>query len=135
MNRDFDLPTPDANDFERILPREIREEIDHDLDTLQEIDTTNRAKLNAEQRALYDTIVTSIENEKGLLISLDASGGRGKTFVLTTILAQVQSKKEVVLATPTSVIVATPLRKGRTPHSRLKVPINITDDRKCDSTL
>ncbi|XP_014673789.1 PREDICTED: uncharacterized protein LOC106814041 [Priapulus caudatus] len=134
LQRDFGLPMPDVNLTDCSIPREIREEIDLDIDTLQHIDVTNRNKLNLEQREVYDTVISSVDNDEGLLISLDASGGTGKTFVLSTILAHVRSKKGVALATATSGIAATLLPKGRTLHSRLKVPINITEDSTCNIT-
>ncbi|XP_072025234.1 ATP-dependent DNA helicase pif1-like [Amphiura filiformis] len=134
LQRDFGLPMPDANVPDSHMPREIREEINHDVDALQHIDVTNWKKLNAEQREVYDTVITSVDSEQGLLISLDASGGTGKTFVLSTILAHVRSKKGVALATATSGIAATLLPKGRTLHSRLKVPINITEESTCNIT-
>ena len=134
LGRDFGLPVPDASLFDCHIPREIREEIDQDIDALQHIDVTNRGKLNEEQREVYDTVISSVDNDDGLLISLDASGGTGKTFVLSTILAHVRSMKEVALATATSGIAATLLPRGRTLHSRLKVPINISEESTCNIT-
>ncbi|XP_072013683.1 uncharacterized protein [Amphiura filiformis] len=134
LQRDFGLPKPTATPVHNRLPREVSEELDHDIEALQHIDETNYTKLNEEQREVYNTVVSSVDNDEGLLVSLDASGGTGKTFVLSTILAHVRSKQEVALATAMSGIAATLLPKGRTLHSRLKVPINITDESTCNIT-
>lgn len=135
LKDDFGLPKPDFTTVSSSLPLEIREEIEQDTEALRFIDANNRAKLNEEQLEVYETVISSVDNDEGLLISLDASGGTGKTFVLSTILAHVRSKNDIAIATATSGIAATLLPKGRTLHSRLKIPINITDDSTCNITL
>ena len=87
---------------------------------------------NEQQLAVYNTVIDSVDNSRNMLISLDASGGTGKTFVLSTILAHVRSQKHVALATAMSGIAAMLLPMGKTLHSRLKVPININDDSTCN---
>ena len=88
--------------------------------------------LTAEQRNIYEIVIDSVDNAKGLLLSIDACGGSGKTFLLTTILARVRSQRHIALATATSGIAATLLPNGRTLHSRLKVPINIDEHSSCN---
>ena len=132
LERDFNLPEPDADFLSTRPARVIREETDYDTDLLREIDETDRAKLNDQQLPVYNTVIESVDNDRNMLISLDASGGTGKTFVLSTILAHVRSQGHVALATAMSGIAATLLPMGRTLHSRLKVPINITDDSTCN---
>ncbi|XP_064645129.1 ATP-dependent DNA helicase PIF1-like [Lineus longissimus] len=51
-----------------------------------------------------------------------------KTFLLSTILADVRNRGDVALATATSGIAATLLMNGRTLHSRCKVPVRMLDD-------
>ena len=132
INNDFGLPTPDATFVTNIYIREIREELTDNIETLHNTDSTNKSKFNKEQREVYDTVIKSVNNDERLLISLDASGGTGKIFVLSTILTHVRSKREIALATATSGIAATLLSKGRTLHSRLKAPISITDTSTCN---
>ena len=112
--------------------RVIREETDFDIDLLRHIDETDPSKLNVQQLAVYKTVIDSVYNSRNMLISLDASGGTGKTFVLSTILAHVRSQKHVALATAMSGIAVTLLPMGRTLRTRLKVPININDDSTCN---
>ena len=132
LERDFNLPEPDADFLSTRPARVIREETDHDTDLLREIDETDRAKLNDQQLPVYNTVIESVDNDRNMLISLDASGGTDKTFVLSTILAHVRSQGHVALATAMSGIAANLLPMERTLHSRLKVPINITDDSTCN---
>ena len=75
--------------------------------------------------------MTSGQHGSGHIIGLDANGGTGKTFLLSTMLAAVRSEHKVTLATATSGIAATLLPNGRTFHSRLKVLFNITDESTC----
>lgn len=75
--------------------------------------------------------MASVQNSSGHIIGLDAPGGTGKTFSLSTLLAAVRSESKVALATATSGIAATLLPNGRTLHSRFKVPLNITDESTC----
>ena len=132
LKRDFNLPEPDADFMAIRQARVIREETDYDINLLRQIDETDRSKLNVQQLAVYNTVIDSVDNSRNKLISLDASGGTGKTFVLSPILAHVRSQKHVALATAMSGIAATLLPMGRTLHSRLKVPININDDSTCN---
>ena len=129
LSRDFGLPEP--TDVIH-LARELQEELDYDIATLQDINEKNLALLSDEQRSVYNVIVESVDQNLGKLISLDAPGGTGKTFIITTILAHVRASGKVALATAVSGIAATLLPNGRTLHSRLKVPLNITDDSTCN---
>ena len=89
--------------------------------------------LTREQKDIYDAIIDSVNSEKGLMIALDAPGGTGKTFLLTTVLAAIRSEKKIALATATSGIAATLLPNGRTLHSRCKVPVeNLNENSMCN---
>nr|KYP55257.1 hypothetical protein KK1_001464 [Cajanus cajan] len=57
--------------------------------------------------------------------------GTGKTFLYRTLIANVRSKGQIVLATASSGIAATLLPGGRTAHSRFKIPINVEADSFC----
>ena len=73
---------------------------------------------------VFQAVMTSVQHGSSHIIGLDAPGGTGKTFLLSTILAAVRSEDKVALATATSGIAATLLPNGRTLHSRFKVPLN-----------
>lgn len=89
------------------------------------------ASLNADQRAVYHTVMTSIDDGSGQCFALQASGGTGKTYTLNLILDTVRSRGDIALATAMSGIAGTLLHNGRTLHSTCGVPINITEDSTC----
>ena len=63
---------------------------------------------------------------------LDAPGGTGKTFVLNALLSAVRSDGHVALGTAISAVASKLLDNGSTVHSKLKVPIKITDTSFCN---
>ncbi|GBP77906.1 hypothetical protein EVAR_89559_1 [Eumeta japonica] len=67
------------------------------------------------------------KNQQGGIIFLDTPGGTGKTFLINIILAEIRAKKEIVLVLVSSGIAATLRDSGRTAHSGLKLPLNVTD--------
>ena len=59
------------------------------------------------------------------IISLDAPGGTGKTFLTNLILYEIRLRGEIALAVASSGIAATLLNGGRTAHPALKIPIDV----------
>ena len=57
---------------------------------------------------------------------LDAPGGTGKTFLLNLLLAKIRMRRSIAIAMAFSGIAATLLDGGRTAHSTLKLPLNLT---------
>ncbi len=133
MVRDFNLPGPDLSYIAEKSqePKEIQEEKSHFHEGLAEEAETDQEKLNAGQREVFNAIKASVDNETGGLFAIDAPGGTGKTFVLKTILAYVRGQEKMALAMATSGIAATLLPGGRTIHSKLSVPINLTETSMC----
>ncbi|SGY12621.1 BQ5605_C011g06558 [Microbotryum silenes-dioicae] len=66
---------------------------------------------------------------------VDAPGGTGKTFLEETVLARIRSEGTYAPAVASSGIAALLLPKGRTAHSRFKIPIDIFDDSTCQGQL
>ncbi len=131
----FNLPKPNKSLIKERIPREIREETNYDTSALTAIVQENVPKFNSEQRDVYQRVMKSIEEDLGEMIAIEAPGGTGKTFLISTILAKVRSEKQVALATATSGIAATLLMNGRTIHSRCKVPIeNLNAESFCNIT-
>ena len=59
------------------------------------------------------------------MLFLDAPGGTGKTFLITLILAKLQSEGKIALATAFNSIAATLLTGGHTSHSTFKIPLDL----------
>ena len=89
--------------------------------------------LTDEQRTVFEQIKESVENNRGLIVALDAPGGSGKIYLLKTKLTYVRLQGDVALATATTGIAAL-LPNCRTMHSRCKTPINITAESSCSVT-
>ncbi|CAA0811897.1 PIF1 helicase [Striga hermonthica] len=70
------------------------------------------------------------EKKKGAFF-VDGPGGTGKSFLYRALLATVQSRGCIALATATSGIVASMLPRCRTAHSRFKIPIDLSDMKFC----
>ncbi len=129
----FNLPVPDKTLISERIPREVREETNYDTESLEEVVKVNVPKLNSEQSAVYRRVMNSVHMNLGEIIALDAAGGTGKTFLISTMLASVRAEGEVGLGTATSGVAATLLMNGRTIHSRLKVPIeNLNEKSYCN---
>lgn len=68
---------------------------EYDTDVLAKIWSENYDRMNNDQKKAFDQIINSVEGNEGKLFVLDAPGGTGKTFVLTTILARLRSRGDV----------------------------------------
>lgn len=74
----FPLPEIDEqNDITNNIPREITEENNIEVDP-EDMDLHKR--LNDEQRAAYDQILTAVDRDGGGLFFVDGPGGTGKLF-------------------------------------------------------
>jgi hypothetical protein len=130
--KSFPLPEIDEqHDTTNDIPREITEEssIEVNLD-----DKCLHKNLNKEQRAAYDEILATIDNQRGGIFFVDGPGGTGKTFLYRALLATVREQGKIALATATSGVAASIIPGGRTAHSRFKIPLQIDDGAICGFT-
>ena len=117
-----------------LIHRVIRQETSYNVDELLASLPDRVRSLNEDQRAVYETVLRTIDAHDGKTFALQASGGTGKTYTVNLILDTVRSRGEIALATAMSGIAATLLHNGRTLHSCLKVPINIHENSTCNFT-
>ena len=120
--KELGIPTPDR--LAEAIPKEILKETSYDIYQLQHYVTLNEPLLNEDQRVIYDTIITKVKNNEGCLINIDAPGGRGKTFLINLLLAEIRSMFKITLAIATSGIAATNIG-GRTAHSLFKLSLDL----------
>ena len=134
---DFGLPKPSVEDLTEVEavtntdPVVIREEKQYDLEDLDSVVRDTVPKFTQEQLRFYHKVIQAVTQETSLCAFLDARGGCGKTFLLNTILAGVRSLEPggcVALAMGTTGIAANLLDLGRTFHSRMKAPLNPTEE-------
>ena len=122
MSRGLDAPdrnAPNINDFI------VASEPHSSVITLRQYVEDNLPKFIPEQRAIYDTLLQAIAYNSGGVYFLDAPGGRGKTFLITVILASIRSNNEIASAMASLGIAATLLDGGKTAHSALKLPLDL----------
>ena len=140
----FSLPVPTNAEKQRvdhltILEHAlIREELDFDVSEIQEELESKVNMLTPDQKQIYDSVRQSMQNEEQLLCFIDARGGCGKTFLLNAILDSVRSSEPngcIALAMATTGIAATMLNLGRTFHSRMKAPIDPTENSTLNFTV
>ena len=127
-----DLPQPVQAD-EHVPATELEEESFNAADLSNQVSET-LPLLNDEQRAVFDAVTGAVEQGRPEIFRLDAIGGSGKTFTCKVILDHLRSQGRVALATAMSGIAAMLLPKGRTLHSRCKVPIEIQPGTRCNMT-
>ena len=63
---------------------------------------------------------------------MEAKGGTGKTFCISTIISKLRGLGQIVLVMAVSAQAATLLDGGRTAHSKLKIPIKLDDTKQCN---
>ncbi|CAN7129321.1 unnamed protein product, partial [Brassica rapa subsp. narinosa] len=108
------------------------QEMDYDVaeETLKHDNQYNL--LNAEQRAIYESVLDSVDKKDGKLFFVHGAGGTGKTFLYQTIISRLRSRKQIVLPVASSGIAALLLPNGRTAHSRFNIPLKLDEDKLCN---
>ncbi|XP_074346720.1 uncharacterized protein LOC141685525 [Apium graveolens] len=81
--------------------------------------------LNEEQLQAYNSILDSVENNKGGVFFVYGSGGCGKTFLWNTMCCKLWSEGKIVLPVASSDIAATLLPGGKSAHSRFHIPLKL----------
>ena len=119
------LPTPQRHLSDR-LSREMLRETNYDVHQLDKYVSENEPLLIASQRSVYDAIVDKINQKEGGILFLDAPSGTGKTFLINLLLAKIRQQSKIAIAMASSGIAATLLHGGRTAHSTLKLPLNLS---------
>ena len=120
----YELPIPNINaNFQ--INREYLSETSYNQSILTAFVIENEAKINTEQKIIYDEVINSVNMSKGGMFFIDAPGGTGITFLINLILSKVRSSGKIALAVASSGISATLLPGGKTAHSMFKIPIDI----------
>lgn len=89
---------------------------------------TNETKLLSEQKSIYDKIMYALSLQKGCFFFLFTRDGTGKTYLISSILAGIRSKRNMAVAVASIVITAILLNGARTfffsISSVIKFPMN-----------
>ena len=86
---------------------------------------------NSNQLAVYNAVLTSVQNNEGKIIFLQSAEGGGKTYVCNTIAAAVHAIGTPVLCVASSTIAALLLDGSQTAHSRFKISILVFETSFC----
>jgi hypothetical protein len=122
------MPTPHRG-MNDAFNRELEREHEYDRDALNKSVRMN-VPLYPQQKKVFDTLMKAMNDRNCGLFFLDTPGGTGKTFDMSLILATVRARSENAVAVVSSWIAATLLEGCRTPHSTLKLPLNLQTTEK-----
>ncbi|CAF1264648.1 unnamed protein product [Didymodactylos carnosus] len=125
------LLAPQRNLGDR-MSREMFRETSYGVNELDKYVSATEPLLVIDQRAAYNTILDLVNRKIGGILFLDAPGGTGRTFVINLLLAKIRQQSKIAIAVASSGIAATLLHGGRTAHSTLKLPLNLSH---CESPL
>lgn len=101
--KDFEgMPLPDSALLVKMDNKLIREEYDYNVEALKKEHDQSLKLLNIDQRVIYDRVISDVENKLGGLFFVYGQGGTGKTFLYKTIMANLRSKRMIVLAVASS---------------------------------
>lgn len=89
----------------------------------------------ADQLGVYNTTISSIENERGNLFFLDGPDGTGKTFVISLLLVKLRQMKHISIAMASSGIAAPLLNGSCTAHSCFKFHLDLFKKDKANCNI
>ena len=116
----FGLDEPQRN-ITASLSREVLRDGSYNVVNLKAISLNKRGALEQGQRKAYEAIKTSVEQQQGKMLFLDARGGTSIKFVINLILAYVHGVMgEITLALASLGIAVTLLPGRRTAQSNFK---------------
>lgn len=91
------------------------------------IDCFNNGQQNA-----YNTITSSVFQNKGTGFFLNGGAGTGKTFLYNTIALKCRSLGHIVVTVVSSGIASLLLVGGRTAHSTFSIPLDVLENSLCE---
>ena len=129
-----DFPPMPQADRSLVLDKQnilIHEETNYNQQVLGEEHLRLMSTMTAEQRGVYDTIMTRVDSSKPGLFFLYGYGGTGKTFIWRAMSAALRSRGDIVLAVASSGIASLLIPGGRTAHSRFGIPLQVHETSSC----
>jgi len=111
--------------------RLINDELDSEPLMLSMHASSLVSQLNVDQKNVFDVITERVLSGSAGFFFVCGHGGTGKTFLWNAIIARLRSEKKIVLAVASSGVASLLLPRGRTAHSRFKIPFDITEAATC----
>ena len=75
------MPIPTAPFYDEQSNRLIREEQQYDIEELTKLTEDGIFRMNEDQRAIFDEVITAVETNTPAIFFVDGPGGTGKTFL------------------------------------------------------
>lgn len=120
----FDLPQPTIPMNDLQSNRFILEQLSGHIEVLREEVARDIVTLNVEQLQIYEKVMRSTtQDPSDHIYFVDGPCGTGKTYLENVLLKSLRSQNQIALAV--AGIAAQLLQKGRTAHSRFKIPIDL----------
>ncbi|XP_020978043.1 uncharacterized protein LOC107636230 [Arachis ipaensis] len=127
------MPFPSRDtDHLRTRNKMIFDELNYDRVLLEKQHNDCLSKLTAEQKGVYDKIMSSTDSQHGRVFFLYGHGGIGKTFLWITLASALRSRGQIVLTVASSGIASLLLSGGRTAHSRFAIPLTPDEFSTCN---
>ena len=128
INRHLEEYGRDLNDFGITFRHSSEGEVYHELakwypflDALAEEALRAVSTMTLEQLALYQDIISAVNDMRPMSVFLDGKAGTGKTHVIKAVCSHLRSLQKIVIATATSAFAAQLYDGGRTTHSAFRV--------------
>ncbi|RZC08810.1 hypothetical protein D0Y65_015492, partial [Glycine soja] len=85
-----------------------------------------------QQTSIYNQIIQAINKNEGGMFFLYGYGGTRKTFIWKTLASSLRADKKIVIMVASSGIASLLFPRGRTAHSKFKIPVPIFEDSTCN---
>lgn len=126
------MPRPQENWLQIVGNRLIAAQKNYDSVEMMSLASEEIAKMNIHQCAAFNSIISSVYENKGSLYFLNGPAGTGKTFCYNAICHRLRGDNKIVLCVASSGIAALLLQGGRTAHSMFKIPIEVGGGDYCN---
>jgi hypothetical protein len=125
---DYNLPKSSNSTTVGSTNHLIDDELGYDAAKLLDESDIIVLKLNDEQMHAFKCIVDVVLFERPEFFFVSGYGGTGKTFLWNTIITYLRANKKIVLPVASSGAASLLLPRGRTSHSRFKIPCDDLDE-------
>ncbi|XP_074304071.1 uncharacterized protein LOC141638608 [Silene latifolia] len=125
------MPFPDSLVSTEYRNKLILDELSYDKEALGVEHEKLMSSMTSEQKSIYDEIIEAVAKECGGVFFVYGYGGTSQTFLWRTLCAAIRRKGEIVLPVASSGIAVILLPRGKTAHSRLGIPINVSEKSTC----
>ncbi|KAK9051441.1 hypothetical protein SSX86_028068 [Deinandra increscens subsp. villosa] len=126
----FGLPLPREDLIATLNNKLLMEEKNYDRAALLQQHNAMHSQLHAQQKEIYDYVITRLMDQSQVLAFVYGHGGTGKTFLWKTIIPFLRSRGDVVLAVASSGIASLLLPNGDAIEARYDIK-----DRHLDSKI